>query len=129
VQTKKQWLMANGHISEIKRGRVSRDHEALIQKAVAAGAKIEGYSASSKDSETVVTKDIQPETGVAELAPYRFTEEEYKAVEFRNGKKVERSLRSACNLCRVSLVVCYCPEPRIVAHDGGGSVRVYIERR
>lgn len=124
--------MANGHIKEIKRGRISRDHDALIQKAVAAGAKIEGYSAAGTgESEPVVTKDAQPDTGVVELAPYRFPEEDFKAVEFRNGKKIERSLRSACNNrgCGVSLVVCYCAEPRIVAHDGGGSVRVYIERR
>lgn len=130
----KEWLLANGHIQAITRGRISSANKALIEDAVRKGAKIEGYSVSTApvkaDTPQVVSKvATTTEKTIADLPPYRYPEDEFVAFERDNGKKVTRSLRCACNKCRQSLVVCWCEEPAIVARDGRGSVRVYIERK
>lgn len=145
----KAWLHSEGHIATAGRGRPpkvskkdGREITSILLEATKSGVKFsdwpkgkvevtESQATESAPAETTV-KVIRDATGssaniVAELAPYRFTEEEFKAVE--KGTKVERSLRSACNGCGVSLVICHCPVPRIVARDGGGSVEVTIVRK
>lgn len=55
---------------------------------------------------------------------YRYPEKEYRAVIFKNGKRVPVSLREACNTCRVSLVNHACESPTI--HN---DITVTIERK
>lgn len=129
----KEYLLKQGKINGITRGRISKDNHAFLISAVKNGASIEGYSVSTarvEKTEPVVSKvALSNEKVIHELVPYRYTEEAYQAYEFDGGKKVIRSLRSACNKCGYSLVVCYCAEPVIVARDGSQSVRIYVERK
>lgn len=141
----KAWAFANGHIKSDGRGRMplvslkdGRELSTVLMEAKKSGVTFSDWPkgavvelAGTEDaapSVKIVRTESDPNS-VAELAPYRYTEEEFVAIEIRKGKRVERSLREACRGCRVSLVVCYCPQPLIVAHDGSGSVHVTIERR
>lgn len=133
----KEYLVKHGHLKEVARGRLSREHIAIIEKAVAEGVCIEGYSiGQSKDTAAPVAVKAKATSNkdVIEPAPYTYPESEYQAVEFRNGKRVIRSMRECCNTCytltrvHVSLVGHVCDNPMIVAHDGSGSVPVQIER-
>lgn len=130
----KEYLLKHGRIDAITRGRLSLENTAFILEAVRNGEQIDGYSVSTgpvKGIEAPVIKKelVTNEKVIAEIPPYRFEESDFKAIEYTDGKKFERSLRSACILCKVSLVGHYCDEPRIVARDGRGDVRVYIERK
>lgn len=132
----KEYLLKNGHIDEIKRGRLSREHIDIIKAAVAGGENIEGYTlntpaAGIPEKATNAVERNKPEVGkiIYEIPPERFPESEYTVFERVDGKRVTRSLREACNNCRVSLIYCFCDSPRIVARNGRGSVLVYIERK
>ena len=132
-------LVNAGIIKSAGRGRISADGHAWLKQQHDAGQRFSDWpkgkvevtktEKAGKPAESKV-KVIKAETGgseIAELAPYRYTEEEFMAVE--KGTNIERSLRCACNNCRVSLVVCYCPNPMIVKRDGSGSVEVTIKRK
>lgn len=125
------WLVTQG-LAKDGRGKFSTAAKTALDKAVADGKTFDDYPKGTAPVKAtkVKTEDSKPTgdtSGIAELAPYRFEESDYRAVETVSG--IERSLRSACNTCRVSLVVCWCAEPIIVARDGTGSVPVRIERR
>lgn len=128
----KEWLVKNGHLDKIGRGRLSREHIALIEKAVAEGASIEGYSVTKsvatgpEKPAAVVKREAHDPNRIVEPAEYRYPENGYRAFEVGTG--VERSMRCACNGCMLSLVMCYCDTPSIVARDGGGSVAIEIRR-
>lgn len=134
LQTRRDYLVDLG-LAKPGRGKFSNDAKAALAKADAQGYEfLDGPSPKGNGSgpiKSTVKKEKSAPTGdtsgIAELAPYRFEESDYRAVETVSG--IERSLRSACNGCRVSLVVCWCAEPVIVARDGNGSVPVRIERR
>ena len=142
----KEALHKAGRIDKIGRGRISADNHAWLKSEYDKGERFSDWP----KGEVQVTKTQDKETGaesttvkvkrdpsqstekvVADLMPYLYPEDEFVAIETdrKTGKRVERSMRSACNNCRVSLVVCVCGQPRIVARDGGSSVRVDIERR
>lgn len=142
MQKAKVALVEAGIIKTAGRGRISADGHSWLQARYEDGVRFSDWP----KGKVVVTKTEQTATkpaestakvirtagagtdnSVAELAPYRFTEDEFKAVE--KDTNIERSLRSACNNCRVSLVVCYCPNPVIVKRDGSGSVEVTIKRK
>lgn len=134
----KAWLFANGHIKADGRGRMPtvsmKTGESVVTLLSDSGQKFsdwpKGQVVKAEDTgEVSVKRDASPQTTVAEIPEFRFTEDEFTAIETRNGKKVHRSLREACRHCRVSLVVCYCPTPMIVSHDGRGSVAVTIVRK
>lgn len=129
----KEYLVSIGALDEVKRGRLSLAHIELCKKAAAEGVVIEGYSvtsAATAQNEAVVEKvKVSSEKEVVEPAPLRFPEDEYVAVEMRDGKRVIRSLREACRHSRLSLVGCPCDSHEIVAHDGRGNVSVTIERK
>lgn len=122
----REWLVQQG-LARGTRGKFSTAAHAALKKAIADGTTFSDYP---KGDAPVKVKDSKPTgdgTGIVDLAPYRYEESDYRAVEVDT--KVERSLRSACNRCSVSLVVCWCEQPIIVARDGSGSVAVRIERR
>lgn len=133
----KAWLFENGHIEKDGRGRMpkvsKKNGESVSTLLANSGVKFsdwpKGAVTTAKDTGevTVERAPVESNGGVVEPIPYRFLEEEFKAVEF--GTKKVRSMREACNNCRRSLVVCYCEEPRIVACNGSGSIRVSIERK
>jgi hypothetical protein len=129
----KEYLVSIGALDEIKRGRLSLAHIELCKEAAGKGIAIEGYSISTaavNDKPAIVTKEkVTNEKVIAELAPYRYPENEFRAYELVDGKKEYRSLREACRQTRVSLVCCPCDNHEIVATDGTGSVQVFIERK
>lgn len=139
MQKAKVALVEAGIIKTAGRGRISADGHAWLKQQYDKGVRFSDWpkgevvvtktkaTAKKPESETVKVTRETTETGFVEPVPYRFPEAEFKAVEV--GTRKERSMRSACNNCRVSLVVCHCPEPRIVAVNGGGSVRVEIVKR
>lgn len=141
MQTARERLAGLGLAIAGSRGKFSNAGKAQLAADLAAGMTFSDWPKDKASTKPVrvggkktvsVPKaktdlDVDPQTDIA----YRFTEDEWKAIETRDGKRVERSLRAACNNagCGVSLVVCYCSAPQIVAHDGNGSVAVKIERR
>lgn len=142
MQKAKVALVEAGIIKSAGRGRISAEGHAWLKKQHDAGKRFSDWPkgeitvtkteakgdkpAMSTVKVTRAATDSNANT-VAELAPYRYTEEEFMAVE--KGTNIERSLRSACNGCRMSLVVCWCPVPHIVKRDGSGSVEVTIKRK
>lgn len=134
----KAWLYSQGHIKADGRGRMPKASvktgENIVTLLSQSGQTFSDWpkgqvTKAENTGETVVKRQPVSETAVAEIPDYRYPEAEFKAIETRNGKKVERSLREACRGCRASLVVCYCEQPMIVAHDGTKSVPVTIVRK
>lgn len=121
----KEWLLANGHIKEIGRGRLAKDHILLVTEA-AKTTFIEGYSSGAPPKATVQVEKPEESEQYGDVV-YTYPEEMYRAIEYRDGKRVERGMRCICNNCRRSLVQCTCGNPIIVAHDARGSVSVTIE--
>lgn len=116
----KDWLKANGHITEIKRGRMSREHITLIKEAVANGAKIEGYgevSATASAPATVERVAVDPNRLVDVPDVFR-DERALMAYRVENGKNVEIGMRTVDNNCGSSLTYCRCDSPRVwVDHE------------
>lgn len=130
----KEYLLKHGHIDKIGRGRLSAAHIEIIKDAVANGVRIEGYASVESNSVEVnkpkeVKKVENPSNEIVDLAPIHYPEDQFVAYEYHDGKKIERSLRSACNNCLVSLVQCVCGNPTIVARNGCSSVSVSIVRK
>ena len=127
MQTRKQWLLSEGHIKEAGRGRISAENLARIQKAHESGVRFSDWQPSNTEihAGNAVTKNSVPENLTGEYT-LRYSEDEYKVIE-ANG--TVRSLKEACNNCSVSLVQCGCGAPRIVARDGSRSVLVSIVRK
>jgi hypothetical protein len=129
MQTRKQWLLSEGHIqpSQAGRGRISAENMALIQEAYKSGTRFSDWEPSNTEihSGNAVARNSVPKRVVAEF-PIYYPEDTYKVVE-ANGTL--RSLKEGCNNCRVSLVQCRCDAPRIVARDGRGGVLVSIVRK
>lgn len=134
----KEALVRDGIIEKVGRGRISGAGHSHLHTLYSGGERFKDWPkgevtvsepTADKAAEVKVVRSAGTSGAktVAELPEYRYTEDAFQAVHFVNGKKVVRSLRSACNGCGYSLVVCWCPEPRIVALDGRGSVKVTIE--
>lgn len=121
----KDWLLANGYISEVTRGRLSRENLDRIHEAVRQGVVIDGYSVSTvqpaepsapravrrvaADTITDVPDEIRPASSWEPLVngkPHRFV-----------------GMATVCNGCKNSLTYCYCPTPRVwLDHDREGTV-------
>ena len=122
----KEWLVANGHLKEAGRGRMSREHIALIQKAVAEGAEIEGYStpkpATVKVSEPKAEK--VESTGIVDVPDMVRHENDWQAyVDTR-----EVGMRTVCNGCSNSLTHCYCKFPKVWLDHTREGVVVFKQR-
>lgn len=132
----KSWLYEQGHIAADGRGRMprvsvknGREIAGILDEAYQSGTKFSDWPKGvvAEVKAAVKPKAETTDTGVVDLAPYRFPEDEFKALEV--GTKKERSLREACRNCRNSLVGCWCVSPEIVATNGNGSVKVRIVPR
>lgn len=133
----KEWLLKNGHIKEITRGRISRENHALIEAAVKNGAKIEGYSVSTaapvegndETPESTVTKaKVSSEKVIYDVGPERYVEDETVGYIHQDGKQVEISLRTVCNTCGASLTYHMCDSPRVWV-DHKTEAMVYFKPR
>lgn len=139
MQTKRDYLVGLG-LAKPGRGKFSNAAKEALAKAEAEGVKfadvvtkVPTKKATGNATENAATgesdRKTDPKPDAREtpyLTPdeYRFPEGVYKGVTFRDGKKVEVSLRECCNTCRVSLVNHMCESPTIL----GGTV-VKIVRR
>lgn len=105
----KEYLRSIG-IETGGRGRMPKDHVALIQKAVNEGMAIEGYSrtgaANDEGTREVVRVATNGEKKIADIgAP---TRDEMALIAKVNGTTV--GMRSVCR-CGNSLTYCYCDTP------------------
>lgn len=138
MQTRKQWLLAQGHIKENQagRGRISAENMAHVKAAYESGTRFSDWEpkVTEKPDGTQVTENSVSTRGNPKIVS-EFTilwpEDEFQAIEMHT-KKV-RSMREACNPCRRSLVQCECDTlervPSIVSTDGRGSVPIQIVRK
>lgn len=110
----KEWLLKNGHIKEITRGRLSRENIERIENAVREGAVIEGYavSKSTPADNKPVEVDKRPVANVktvADVPDERRPEDTWEA--FTDDHAV--SMRTVCNVCGNSLSYCPCSSPLV----------------
>lgn len=133
----KEWLKANGHIPDANvRGRMSREHKALIEDAVAQGVAIDGYEvvkakpATSTKPATAPAVERVAGTGAKVIAdigePYR-DERALKAYWVKDGKNLPIGMRTVDENCGNSLTYCFCPNPRVRVLDNDGPVMVLFK--
>lgn len=117
----KEWLLKNGHIKEITRGRMSREHISLIENAVKNGETIEGYSRSTAPIKPVVSvgkavskTEKSNGTGIVAIpdSPLR-NETMWEAYANVDGKIKVIGMRTVCNTCKNSLTYCPCKSPLV----------------
>lgn len=139
LPTRKQFLLKHNRIKEAGRGRISGDNLSWLLEQYNTGQRFSDWEpevTESKGEKKVSNKVKRMPRRVPDEIPTEINiywpEEDYQAIEIRNSKRVVRSMKDACNNCRVSLVQCACRAynrtPQIVAHDGRGSVDISIER-
>lgn len=116
----KEWLMKNGHIKEIGRGRLSAANIALIKEAVSNGVMIEGYSVTKplithdshreRVANTVTVERTTSETGMVDVPePVRMADE-WDAFD-DTGKRFDIGIKGVCENCRSSVTYCRCKFP------------------
>lgn len=122
----KEWLFANGHIKEIGRGRMSRDHIALIEQAVRDGVNIEGYAVSTVQPKSEEEKSSPKVEKVAVAGnrildvPDESRSEDLWTAHTSNG---EIGMRTVCDTCNSSLTYCRCTTPMVwLNHETLGAV-------
>lgn len=141
----KEYLYSKGLIASTGKGRMSAAHHQALQDAYDAGERFSNWSPANvalmvveetkagETTERVVAKRLDAPKGgegysadgtPVEIAPYRYTEDEFHAVEVVSGKP--RSLREVDEHCGLSLVQCYCAGPSVVATNGQGHVQVKV---
>lgn len=116
----KEWLAANGHIDNPnQRGRLSKDHTALIEQAVRDGAKIDGYAVSDKptDSEVKVEKVSVDPNRVYDVPDETRPETSWTAHVYIGGEKHAVGMRTVCELCSSSLTYCHCRGPIVSVNN------------
>jgi hypothetical protein len=112
------------------RGKFSTAAKAWLDAQRAAGVKFSDDDGPVKVVSTKKSDNPAPKVESAGMADYlfqsdyRFPEDEYRAFQRVNGKKVFHGMREVCNNCRVSLVNHGCDAPTI-----HGNIAVVIERR
>lgn len=122
----KEWLYKHGHITEIGRGRMSREHIALIEQAVRDGETIEGYAVSTvqpksqdEKSAPAVEKVAINANRVIDIPDETRPESSWTA----HTSEGEVGMRTVCNVCKSSLTYCPCAQPRVwISHESEGVV-------
>ena len=139
--SRKQHLLNAGKITAITRGRISLENLKWLEEEYGRGVRYSDWSpdgpVSSKSKPVANTvsqtaRNTEISSGISESTEF-YPESQYVAYVWNDGKKEIRSMREACNNCRVSLIGCGCAtvgrEPVIVSRDGRKSVPVVIERK
>ena len=116
----KEWLLKNGHIKEITRGRMSRENIQRIEDAVRKGEQIEGFMVSTvqpktaeKDAPKKVDKVSVSTDRVLDIPDESRDERAMSAYALVNGKNHPIGMRTVCNACHSSLTYCHCESPRV----------------
>lgn len=115
----KVWLYENGHTTTLGgRGRMSKEHKAIIEAALLADPdlRIDGYSV---ERSTVATD--KPKVERVAVDPNRvvdvpdMTRDERVTMAFYRdgGKSIEVGMRTVDNNCGSSLTYCPCESPRV----------------
>lgn len=133
MQTKREFLVGLG-LAKPGRGKFSNEAKKALAEAEAKGVKFSDIVTKIPVATGTPTEKSAggqtPQKIDASLTPYltpdeyRFPEAEYRAVSFKDGKRVLHSLRECCNTCMVSLVNHMCDAPTIL-----GNIVVKIEKR
>lgn len=121
----RDYLVSKG-LAKPGRGRFSAEAKAELVKAISGGKVFSDFvldkPTGAVDKPMAVASKPAPNVKeIQELAPYRYEEYTHKAVDATGGV---HSLRSACFHCGYSLVVCWCPTPRVVTKEGYADVSV-----
>lgn len=130
----KEWLLKEGHIKEITRGRMSRESIALIEDAVRNGAKIDGFSVStapvdSKEPAKVEKVATDPNR-ILEIPDSPFRDEStWEAYGNIGGKVAPIGMRTVEETCGNSLTYCACRNPMVRHLDSDGPVLVNFKAR
>jgi len=126
MTTRREALVKAG-LAKPGRGKFSKDANAWLDAQRAAGVKFSDDDApvrtlaapkSKVDAVAKVREAAQTSTMPDFFLPdeYRFPEKEFKAIERRDGKRIQHSMRECCNTCRVSLVNHGCDAPTILGN-------------
>lgn len=127
------WLLKEGHIKEITRGRRSLANINHLMTAYQAGTRFSDWepkeTVNTTTGETRVVNTVKA-AGGSQIDNYnepfiRYPGEmdSYTVTDSQGNK---RSLKEACNNCGLSLVGHTCNNPVIVRKDGTGSTKVNI---
>lgn len=110
----KEWLMKNGHIKEVGRGRMSAAHKALIESALLADPKlvIEGFSVSKPSVATAkpTVERVSTDTGMVDVPDMVRDPRDWDAFD-DTGKSFAIGIKGCCENCRNSVTYCHCPFP------------------
>lgn len=129
----KEFLLKNGHIKEITRGRLSRDNIALIEEAVKNGVKIEGYSVSTgpePDKTAPVVEKVKTDPNrILDIPEFPLRDESvWEAYANVDGKIVSVGMRTVCNTCKCSITYCGCKTPVVWVDSDTSAVVVFKPR-
>lgn len=127
MTTRREYLISLG-LAKPGRGKFSHAGNIAILDARSKGMK---FSDDDKPAPKVKSANPKPTNsapkpvGIISDIVYTYPENAYRA--FEKDTKKERSMRSVCMTCGVSLVVHGCLSPTIVSTDARGTVAIQIK--
>ena len=132
----KEWLKANGHISEVTRGRMSLAHHELLKSELAKGTKFSDYPkkdisvpGEGEASVTVIRSVGSSGNVVPDVPDARYPVESTKVYTL-DGVLTKATTRAACFHCGCSLAYCTCDlrerTPRAIVSNSSGYVDVRL---
>lgn len=127
LQTRREWAAERGLCKPGVRGRLPKAAKDAIDEAVEQGVRFaDVHVVTVKGGKAEVKPIVRADKEVVDI-PAFLRETDHEVYELVDGKKVHRSMREVCRECGVSLVLCGCQSPTIVARDGNPTgVRVYF---
>lgn len=106
----KEYLVKHGHMKEAGRGRLSKEHIAIIEAAVKGGALIEGYSISTPTNDEPAEVKRSAAVDVYDVPDEKRPERDWEA-RLEDGSSI--GMRTVCNTCKNSLNYCLCAYPLV----------------
>lgn len=126
----KEWLLDNGHIEAVSRGRISGANHERLRAAVASGVKFSDYAVEVKDGE-VTSRTVTAEKHIPDVPPDIWPVESTMVfADFSDGRgyvKTKANTRASCFNCPGSLSHCNCGSPRAIVDNEHGYVPVRLE--
>lgn len=107
----KEYLVKHGHMKEAGRGRLSKEHIAIIEQAVKSGAFIEGYSISTPANDEPAEVKRAPAVDVYDVPDEKRPERDWEARRVNDQTLI--GMRTPCNVCKNSLNYCLCQFPMV----------------
>lgn len=129
LQTRREYAASLGLAKAGARGRLSREANAAIEKAMSEGVEFSDVELGKNPNGNVKVVVVKrPGHDVVDIPEY-FRDIDHEVYELVDGKRVHRAMSCVCLNDGVSLVLCHCDEPRITSRDGNPEgVRVYFGR-